>query len=155
MDRKGKQDRPLSSASSDAFTGNGGFGGRGGRNGRLGGGSGGGGGGLRSRDNAQRGQAPALYMFVTRDRVPRHQHDLRAFVMAARKHAKIGKLSEVESIRACSGGVGIGIHNCGVPGPQQQNMYACSMHLVLPTYARLFGQIKEPVQVLSTHDPIS
>ncbi len=32
---------------------------------------------------------------MTRDNEPRHQHDMRAFVMAARLHSKTGKLSEV------------------------------------------------------------
>ena len=41
-----------------------------------------------------RSPAP-LWAFVNRDREPRHQHDMRAFVMAARSHAKTGKLSEV------------------------------------------------------------
>ena len=36
-----------------------------------------------------------LYEFVMRDREPRHQHDMREFVMAARIHAKTGRLSEV------------------------------------------------------------
>ena len=36
-----------------------------------------------------------LSAFVMRDREPRHQHDMRAFVMAARIHAETGRLSEV------------------------------------------------------------
>ncbi|CAM9746173.1 unnamed protein product [Ascophyllum nodosum] len=35
-----------------------------------------------------------LSAFVMRDREPRHQHDMRAFVMAARIHAETGRLSE-------------------------------------------------------------
>lgn len=36
-----------------------------------------------------------LFKFTNRDMEPRHQHDMRAFVMAARLHAETGKLSEV------------------------------------------------------------
>lgn len=42
-----------------------------------------------------RHQAPSLNLFVTRDLEARNQHDMRAFVMAARHHAEFGKLSEV------------------------------------------------------------
>lgn len=53
-----------------------------------------GGGRGRRADSAGRGRTN-LFMFMKRDIEPRHQHDMRTFVMAARLHAKTGKLSEV------------------------------------------------------------
>ena len=44
---------------------------------------------------AARGRGFNMHMFVTRDMEPRNQHDMRAFVMAARLHAETQKLSEV------------------------------------------------------------
>lgn len=60
----------------------------------------------RGKSFRQGGHNLSLYMFVTRDREPRHQHDMRAFVMAARAHARTGKLSEVSIVHTmCVEGV--------------------------------------------------
>lgn len=59
------------------------------------GGRGGGGGKGRRVDGSSSRGGMNLFMFMKRDIEPRHQHDMRAFVMAARLHAKTGKLSEV------------------------------------------------------------
>ncbi|CAM9550665.1 unnamed protein product [Scytosiphon promiscuus] len=63
-----------------------------------GGNSGRGRGGWRGRRAEVGGRGGVnLFMFTNRDMEPRHQHDMRSFVMAARLHAETGKLSEAIS----------------------------------------------------------
>lgn len=117
-DRSNNHDRCSSRGGRDGSRGGKG-GGRGGRN--NGGGRGGGGGG-----EAPRGST--LFMFVKRDKEPRHQHDMRAFVMAARVHAKTGKLSEVTAVRPCT---------TAVPKRSIASLYCA----ILSNYGRCSGSL--------------
>lgn len=99
---------------------------RGGRKGRGRGGHdmGGRGGGWRHTNNNLN-----LHVFVSRDREPRHQHDMRAFVMSARLYSTAGKLSEVMCKRTDCLGLHY-THRSTVAhplAPQSPNLLFCFM----------------------------